>query len=208
MRGIINIEHYTSCEEGILLKRKYLDWKLMLKDLLKSRQIGEKNFLSHLEGNYAVGLLKIGTSHKFYYSTTRVKSEAQYNSFKDLVEKIQIPSLTTKVQRQEMMINLYYRSNLFYNYVKVDRFRGVRTRAAGLRTNDSESIVLENITEHVFNNKLSEFKVYIYTHKEPCLNCEMIFQQFIERHPLCELTILYHLKNTPDLPSKYNWRFK
>lgn len=108
-----------------------------------------------------------------------------------------------------MVENLYIKSPPYlFSYIKVDGSRGIRTPRSWEREHDSESVILEHISAYMFKNRNYDCEVFIYSQKEPCLNCDAIFQQFIERHSLTNLTILYHQTNTKQLPSKYNWRFK
>lgn len=202
MRAPLHIKHFTSCNEGIKLKHKYMLWKNMIISLWRMGKLGNRSFKGHLTRNYAVGLLKTDTYEKYFYSTCQIKKKNAYLNFKSVVNPIRNKTW------DDMVNDLYFENPKFYNYIKVDRSRGIRTKSATCRYHDSESVILENISQHMFKNKLYNCQIYIYSQKEPCLNCETIFHQFIERHSLSELTILYHQTNYEQLPSKYNWRYK
>ncbi|AIF45166.1 deaminase domain-containing protein [Virgibacillus sp. SK37] len=175
----------------------------MIVELKRAGELGKKAFFNHLNRNYAIGMLKTNMGEKYFYSTCQIQSKDAYNNFKDKVEKHK------KYMWNNMINDLYYATPPFlFNYVNVDRSRGIRTPHSWSREQDSESVILEKISKYMFDNRLYDCKVFIYSQKEPCLNCETVFQQFIERHPLTNLTIFYHETNYKQLPSKYNWRFK
>ncbi|MFC5407577.1 deaminase domain-containing protein [Cohnella soli] len=202
----VHVKHYKSSNEGIILKRKYLDWKDMLCTFKKENFFQEKALLKHLSGNYAVGLLKTDTLEKYYYSSTRIKDENQFRSFKDHIARSGAPT-AIKEKWLKMVQDLYYTSPFVFKYINVDRSRGIRTEEAFPRFHDSESKIIENMSDYMFTHGIANVSAYIYTHKEPCLNCELVFQQFIDRYPLSEITIFYNQLNYVSVPSKYNWRY-
>lgn len=202
MKAQLHIKHFKSSLEGINLKTKYLDWQDMIVKLKIAGDIGENACFEHLNRNYAIGLIKKDNFEKYFYSTCKIQNKDSYLNLKKQINKHLNPKW------DEMISNLYYSSPQYiYNYLKVDRSRGIRTKQSWERKQDSESVILENISKYMFEHKLYDCQVFIYSQKEPCLNCEMIFQQFIERHSLSELTIFYHQTNYEMLPSKYNWRY-
>ncbi|TLS54091.1 hypothetical protein FE782_01740 [Paenibacillus antri] len=205
MRATLHVKHYKQSLEGYLLYRKYLDWIVMLEAMAKAGDLTGPKLHEHIRGNYAVGLLEDKTlgRRKFYYSTTMVKTEGKYNAFINRVKG----SKAYASWWEGMLADLYYKTPEFYQYIEVDRSRGVRTPGAKRRVHDSECIILENISEFIHHQRLHDYKVYIYSHKEPCLNCDLVFQQFLERHSQSELTIFYHHTYHQPLPSKYSWRY-
>lgn len=203
MRASLHVIHYSSCKVGQVLKRKFLDWQKMIVDLRKNGDLGKNALLDHLNKNYAIGMIKSAAGEVYFYSSCAIKNRDAYHNFKLKVDKYK------NYKWGEMVRNLHFNSDpSLYSYIEVDRSRGIRSPASWCRKHDSESVILEKISEYMFIHRLFDCEVFIYSQKEPCLNCETVFQQFLERHSLLKLTIFYNQTNYHQLPSKYNWRYK
>ncbi|MDR6777038.1 MULTISPECIES: deaminase domain-containing protein [Paenibacillus] len=200
MKASLVVEHYTSCDQGYILKRKFLDWQNMIVSLWRNRDIGKDSLKDHLTRNYAVGMILSSQGYKYFYSTCRISNSDAKNHLKNIIRKY------TNSEWNDMINALYLPSeSLLFNYIEVDRSRGIRTSESRCRKHDSESVILEAMTKYMFQYRIFDCNVFIYTQKEPCLNCEMIFQQFIDRHPLINFTLFYNQVNYIALPSKYRW---
>lgn len=203
MESSLIIEHFTSCSEGYHLKRKFLDWRIMIVDLYRKGGIGKASFKKHLTRNYAVGMLSLPKRNEFFYSTCQIKESNAKNHLDKIIKKY------SNNQWNEMIDALCMPSDTFlYKYIEVDRSRGIRTKVACCRKHDSESVILESMTKYMFENRIFDGEVFIYTQKEPCLNCELVIQQFMHRHPLVKVTLFYDQVNNINLSSKYPWLFR
>nr|WP_154982828.1 deaminase domain-containing protein [Paenibacillus xylanexedens] len=203
MESSLTIEHFTSCSEGYLLKRKFLDWRMMIVDLHKKGEIGYNSFKKHLTRNYAVGMLSLPKRNEFFYSTCQIKNDNAKHHLDLIIKK------HTNSQWNSMIDALCISSDAFlYSYIEVDRSRGIRTKVSCCRKHDSESVILESMTKYMFHHRIFDGEVFIYTQKEPCLNCDLVIQQFMHRHPLINVTLFYNQVNYIDLSSKYHWLFR
>lgn len=181
-------------EIGKRLNYKIDMWHEFLELSYADRIVEKRMFNRYNEANIAI--LEFFDNNnpansQSFYACSQINNKDKKEGFKYAIEEAKKKG--KDVAKAIEYLNKFVvktESNIF-NSIDVNVFRSINSEGCTCRNNDSEFLLLNHTAYFINNNKITDFKIVIFTYLEPCLSCDKIIIDFLSQYPQATITLYY-----------------
>lgn len=188
--------------EGKLFNLKET-YKEIVQELNKNRLINKtiKNKLLAVNLGVAIYHERQGEYYQpyIYYAHSKVKDSTHELFSFTPIQGFEVFEAKQQEEREKLiekakktlLENFVFEENTNFKYHEVDKNRNINCEGCRPTRKDAEAKILEKLSNSLTNGVMQNGRLYMYTYLEPCVNCDYVIMQFMDRHQNIDINIYF-----------------